>query len=87
MRAVISGLRFDNLRGDFDSSASLAVEEVIERALAAQRRVLLVGVKPKVERVLTKLGVIDLVAQDARFDDRLSALEHAATRIKQETAP
>jgi SulP family sulfate permease len=70
-----------------DSSASLAVEEVIERALAGQRRVLLVGVKPKVERVLAKLGVIELVAPDARFGDRLSALAHAAARINQQATP
>jgi SulP family sulfate permease len=64
-----------------DSSASLAVEEVIERALAGQRHVLLVGVKPKVERVLSKLGVIDLVGQEVRFPDRLSALRYAATTV------
>ena len=64
-----------------DSSASLAVEEVIARALAAQRHVLLVGLKPRVERVLTKLGVIDHVAPDARFPDRLSALHHAAATL------
>jgi SulP family sulfate permease len=65
-----------------DSSASLAVEEVIERALAGEREVLLVGIKPKVEQVLTKLGVIDLVPLEARFGDRLSALTHAAARIE-----
>ncbi len=65
-----------------DSSASLAVEEVIERALAGQRRVLLVGIKPRVESVLTKLGVMDLVGGDARFRDRLSALQYAASTVK-----
>lgn len=70
-----------------DSSASLAVEDVIERALAGQRRVLLVGVKPRVERVLIKLGVLDLVDAAARFADRLSALQHAAAGIEQETPP
>ncbi len=64
-----------------DSSASLAVEEVIERALAEQRRVLLVGLNPRVERVLTKLGAVDLVGEDARFGDRLAALEHAAAAL------
>jgi SulP family sulfate permease len=65
-----------------DSSASLAVEEVIERARAGQRRVFLVGLKPRVERVLTKLGVIDLIAEEARFNDRLSALQHAAATLE-----
>jgi len=65
-----------------DSSAGLAVEEVIERAIAAQRRVLMVGVKPRVERVLTRLGVMDLVGQEARFSDRLSALQHTASLVK-----
>jgi SulP family sulfate permease len=65
-----------------DSSASLAVEEVITRARAGQRRVFLVGLKPRVEQVLRKLGVIDLVPEDARFRDRLSALQHAATTAK-----
>lgn len=65
-----------------DSSASLAVEEVIERARAGQRRVFLVGLEPRVERVLTKLGVIDLVAEKARFNDRLSALQHAAATLE-----
>jgi SulP family sulfate permease len=61
-----------------DSSASLAVEDVIERALAGQRQVLLVGLKPRVERVLIKLGAVDLVGAEARFADRLSALKYAA---------
>ncbi len=65
-----------------DSSAALAVEEVIERAIAGQRRVLMVGVKHRVERVLTKLGVIELVGQDACFGDRLSALQHAAATLR-----
>lgn len=64
-----------------DSSASLAVEEVIERALAEQRRVLLVGLNARVERVLTKLGAVDLVGEDARFGNRLAALEHAAAAL------
>lgn len=73
-----------------DSSESHAVEEVIECALAAQRRVLLVGFKPRVEPVLTKLGVIELVGQNARFRDRLSALQQAASSLGQpgdETIP
>jgi SulP family sulfate permease len=64
-----------------DSSASLAVEEVIERTLAVQRKVLMVGIRPRVERVLAKVGVTDLVGPNARFNDRLSALRHAASAL------
>jgi SulP family sulfate permease len=66
-----------------DSSASLAVEEVITRAGAGQRQIFLVGVKPRVERVLAKLGVIDLIAEEARFGDRLSALNRAAALVEE----
>ena len=81
-RAVTSGLRFDNLRGDFCGGVTVAVEEVIERALAGQRRVLMIGLKPRVEQVLTKLGVMELIGRDARFRDRLSALQYAASTVK-----
>lgn len=64
-----------------DSSAALAVEEVIERAQTGLRHVMLVGTKPKVEQVLAKLGVLRLVDPQARFSDRLSALTHAAATV------
>jgi hypothetical protein len=37
--------------------------------------------KPPVERVLTKLGVVDLLDSDACFRDRLSALRRAAATL------
>ncbi len=64
-----------------DSSASLAVEEVIARAHAAGRRVLLAGLKPKVEQVLSKLGVTELAGRESHFRERLSALQHAVAII------
>ncbi|MDX1431351.1 MAG: SulP family inorganic anion transporter [Gammaproteobacteria bacterium] len=65
-----------------DSSASLAVEEVIERARGTRHEVLLVGIRPAVERVLGKLGVMKLVDIDMRFSNRLAALEQAAAFVE-----
>ena len=67
-----------------DSSAGLALEDVIERALDGGRRVLVVGVKPRVERVLTKLGVLKRVGAGEIFPDRVSALRHAASTVTPE---
>ena len=69
-----------------DSSAALALEDVIERALDGQRRVLIVGARPRVEQVLTRLGVLKRVSPEEIFTDRLSALRYAAARVAVETA-
>jgi sulfate permease, SulP family len=60
-----------------DSSASIALEEVIQDACADNDFVILCGVRQKVNEVLTKIGVIQLVPADCNVKTRLEALRKA----------
>ncbi len=64
-----------------DSSASFALEAITEKATAAGRHTLLVGVQPKVHSVLQDIGVMDMYQSDHVHANRLSALRHAAALI------
>jgi len=89
-RRLTSNMEFETLVLDLcdvpmiDSSAALALEEVIERALDSERHVLIVGVKPRVNQVLTRLGVLNRVNVGKLFPDRMSALRHAAASLGSE---
>lgn len=65
-----------------DSSASLAIEGVIRHARSRGQTVLLVGVAAAVERVLAKLGVLRLVPDAQRFENRLQAFRQAASLVR-----
>ena len=67
-----------------DSSASLAVEEVLLRARENQTSAFLVGIRPEVRKVLGELGILNLVSEDACFTRRRDALEKAAEIVQPE---
>ena len=60
-----------------DSSASIALEEVIQDARADKDYVILCGLRQQVKEVLTKIGVIHLVSTDCNVKTRLEALRKA----------
>ena len=60
-----------------DSSASIALEEVIQDARADKDYVILCGLRQQVKEVLTKIGVIYLVSTDCNVKTRLEALRKA----------
>jgi SulP family sulfate permease len=60
-----------------DSSAALAIEGIALRAREHGRHVILVGLKPRVARVLAQLGVLRRLGPRGRFRSRSRALEHA----------
>lgn len=60
-----------------DSSASIALEEVIQDASADKDYVILCGLRQQVKEVLTKIGVIQLVPADCNVKNRLEALRMA----------
>jgi SulP family sulfate permease len=61
-----------------DSSATLALENIIRRATAMHVTVLLVGVNTPVAEIFSKLGVMTLIAGQHSHTTRLAALQHAA---------
>lgn len=64
-----------------DSSAAFAIEEVVERAQALERDVMLVGMSSRIAKTLNRLGVLRLLGRDRRFYKRMSALKMAATIV------
>jgi SulP family sulfate permease len=65
-----------------DSSAAMAIEEIIDHAHSSGAEVLLVGLRPGVGRVLNRLGVLRKLGPQHRFHYRLSALQHAAELLR-----
>ena len=65
-----------------DSSASFALEGVIQNATAKGRTALLVGVQPRVQQVLENIGVMTLFLDEHVFDLRAPALRKAAEIIR-----
>ncbi len=57
-----------------DSSASIALEEVIEDAHRDQDAVILCGLRPNVQEVLQKIGVTGMLATERVVADRAAAL-------------
>ena len=60
-----------------DSSASIALEEVIQDARTDNDYIILCGIREKVDEVLAKIGVIQLVPSDCNVRTRLEALRKA----------
>jgi SulP family sulfate permease len=70
-----------------DGSAALALESIIERATAAGKRVLLVGLSLHVARLLSRLGIIAKFRETDRFPTRREALESAIEYVETHPAP
>lgn len=60
-----------------DGSAALALDQIIERALLDERKVLMVGLSYAVARRLGKMGVLERLRETERFATRQDALEYA----------
>ena len=61
-----------------DSSATLALGNIIEKARARHHTVELVGVNMQVARIIARLGVLDLIRDCDRHATRLEALRYLA---------
>jgi anti-anti-sigma regulatory factor len=61
-----------------DSTAALAVEDMIRMAQAHHQHLVLVGMQPVVTKVLDSLGVLQLLQADHHHARRLDALRQAA---------
>ena len=64
-----------------DSSASLALEDVVLEALEQDKAVFLAGLAPPVERTLDRIGMLARLPGDCRQPDRLTALQAALDRL------
>ncbi len=64
-----------------DSSASLALGNIIETARRRNHTVELVGVSMQVARVFARLGVLDLIRECDRHATRLDALRYVAEEL------
>ena len=67
-----------------DSTAALAVEDMIRMARAHHQHLVLVGMQPVVTKVLEGLGVLQLLPLDHHHARRLDALRHA-TQLAEST--
>ena len=70
-----------------DSSATAALEEVIERLQECNDAVFLFGVRPRVMAVLGKAGIPALLGKGEICQNRLQALQAAQAYITQEVKP
>ncbi len=61
-----------------DSSATLALENIIRRATDMKVKLLLVGMNLKVTKLFSNLGVMALVTDSNRHTNRIDSLQHAA---------
>ena len=64
-----------------DTSASLALEEIMVQNRESGVVVLLVGLCPPVEKILRRLDVLKAIAADHMYTDRTKAFEYAAQAI------
>lgn len=70
-----------------DSSAAMALEQIISQARSGDHVVALVGVSRSVARVFARLGILDLVRDCDRHATRLDALRQAAADLDIEPEP
>ncbi len=64
-----------------DSSASMAIDDVIVHIQGRDKHVFLVGVRPEIERNLERLGVTDRLPEGHRRGSRLEALRQAVALV------
>jgi SulP family sulfate permease len=65
-----------------DGSAALALEEIIDQAVASGKDVLVVGLSAPVARLLAKMGILDRFKETTRFATRREALRYAVDRLR-----
>ncbi len=65
-----------------DGSAAIALDEIIERAIASGHTVLMVGLSYAVARRLSEIGVLDRLRETERFPTRKAALRFAVAKIQ-----
>lgn len=65
-----------------DGSATLALEEIVERASAEGKKVLLAGLSAPVARLMSRMGVLDKLHDTDRFATRKEALEKAVKIVE-----
>ena len=68
-----------------DTSASMAIEDVMVSAQELGLQVILIGIKAQVEKTLKRLGVTKVIPAEYCFDERLDALNHAALILNPES--
>lgn len=69
-----------------DTSAALALEEVIRQARAQDVRVLMAGVRAPVHKTLDRLGVLEALAEHRDYASRLDALKAAVALVAADKA-
>jgi SulP family sulfate permease len=70
-----------------DGSAALALEEIVDQAVSAEKDVLMVGLSAPVARLLGKMGMLDHFKETTRFATRREALLYAAERLDEQARP
>jgi len=65
-----------------DGSATLALEEIVERASGEGKKVLLAGLSAPVARLMSRMGVLDKFHDTDRFATRREALEKAVKIVE-----
>ena len=69
-----------------DATASLAIEDIVQRTRAQGVRVLLAGIHPNVERILERIGVLKTIPAESRPGNRLAALRQAVAWCEETAA-
>lgn len=70
-----------------DLSAALALEELIDRAVNSDKDVFLIGLTPRVARLMGKLGSLDVIRETNRFETRNAAIRALDERFAPDDAP
>lgn len=65
-----------------DGSATLALEEIVERASSEGKKVLLAGLSAEVARLMSRMGVLDKFHDTYRFATRREALAKAVELVQ-----
>jgi sulfate permease, SulP family len=64
-----------------DTSASMAIEDIMVNARDLGLEVILIGIKARVKTTLERLGVTKVIPAEHCFDERLDALNYAAASL------
>jgi SulP family sulfate permease len=70
--------------GYIDTSAALAIDEMIELSQSNQQHLLVAGLKGQALRALDGLGVLERIPRAQRFDDRREAIRAAVELVQSE---
>ena len=70
--------------GYIDTSAALAIDEMIELSQSNQQHLMVSGLKGQALRALEGLGVLERIPPAKRFDERIDAIRAAVDRVRAE---